>query len=231
VRVSCIIPVFNGERFISQAIDSVVAQSVPDIEIIVVDDGSTDETAAVVAAGPWQVRYERQAQAGPASARNTGLSVASGDMLAFLDADDWWHPEKIARQLAHMGEHPETGGVVTQAVAVHDAASTVVSDRRPPSGTVMPAFVTSALLARRTAFDRVGLFNPALTHTDDTDWFLRARAAGLAIDLLAAPLVYRRLHDQNMSLRQRPGSVDEYLRLLKSKLARERSTQRADRSA
>jgi len=223
MHISCIIPVFNGARFIGQAIASVAEQSVPDIEIIVVDDGSTDDTASVVLSGRWRVRYERQVQKGPASARNAGLALASGEMISFLDADDWWHPEKTARQLAYLDEHPEAGGAVAQAVSVHDAASPIVSERRPPSGTVAPAYVTSALLARRTTFDRVGGFNPALTHSDDTDWFLRARAAGLAIDLVPLPLVFRRLHDQNLSLQRRPDSVDEYLRLLRNKLARERA--------
>ena len=98
--VSCVIPVFNGERFLAAAIDSVLAQSLSEIEIIVVDDGSTDGTRDVLDRFGARVVYIHQANAGPASARNNGIRHASGEFIAFLDSDDLWHPEKTVIQLS-----------------------------------------------------------------------------------------------------------------------------------
>src|SRR5262245_20840904 len=98
--ISCIVPVFNGERYLGEAIESILKQSYRPIEIIIADDGSTDDTVTVAARYGTQIRYLRQSNAGPAAARNLGLSVAAGEFVAFLDADDIWHPEKLARQMA-----------------------------------------------------------------------------------------------------------------------------------
>ena len=98
--VSCIVPVYNGERYLREALDSILAQTYRPLEIIVADDGSADGTAGVVATFGDQVRYVRQHNQGPSSARNLGIRVPTGDFIAFLDADDLWHPEKLARQIA-----------------------------------------------------------------------------------------------------------------------------------
>ena len=106
--VSVIIPSYNSARFLATAIDSVLAQTTPVAEVFVVDDGSTDDTSALVesyvARYPKLIRYIPQANGGPGAARNTGLQAASSDWVAFLDADDWWKPEKLARQLAVLAE-------------------------------------------------------------------------------------------------------------------------------
>jgi glycosyltransferase involved in cell wall biosynthesis len=98
--ISCIVPVFNGERYLGEAIDSILAQTYRPVEIIVVDDGSTDGTAAVAARYGDRIRYVRQNNGGAPTARNLGLSVAMGEFVAFLDSDDLWHPEKLQRQMA-----------------------------------------------------------------------------------------------------------------------------------
>src|SRR5262249_17267514 len=105
--VSCIVPVFNGERYLGETLDSILAQTYRPREIIVVDDGSTDGTAAVVAAYGKRVTSVWQANAGEMAARNRGLTRARGEFIAFLDADDLWHPEKLARQIARFQERPE----------------------------------------------------------------------------------------------------------------------------
>ena len=104
--VSCTVPVYNGERFLRDAVSSIIAQSHKAFEVIVVDDGSTDGTSAVARSFPEQVRYVRQENAGPAAARNRGVTEARGRFLAFLDADDLWLPDKLARQIAMLEGDP-----------------------------------------------------------------------------------------------------------------------------
>jgi glycosyltransferase involved in cell wall biosynthesis len=105
--ISCIVPVYNSERYLGETLDSILAQTYRPLEIIVVDDGSTDGTAAVAAGYGHRVRYVRQANAGEAAARNRGLNVAEGEFVAFDDADDLWHPEKLERQVARLEHRPE----------------------------------------------------------------------------------------------------------------------------
>ena len=111
--ISCIVPVYNGERYLGEAIDSILAQTYGPLEIIVVDDGSTDGTAEVVATYGDQVRYLWQPNAGQAAARNHGLSVTQGEFISFLDADDLWHPEKLDRQIARFRTRAELEFCVT----------------------------------------------------------------------------------------------------------------------
>ena len=110
---SCIVPTFNSGRYIAETLDGILAQTYRPIEVIVVDDGSTDGTADIVARYGDRVRYAWQQNAGPATARNTGLTLAQSDMIAFCDSDDLWHTEKLARQMAHFAAHPETDLCVT----------------------------------------------------------------------------------------------------------------------
>src|SRR5215510_7858922 len=105
--ISCIVPVFNGERYLREALDSILVQTYQPLEIIVADDGSTDETAAIVSSYGEQVRHLFQPNAGVAAACNLGLGAAHGEFIAFLAADDLWQPEKLARQMARFRARPE----------------------------------------------------------------------------------------------------------------------------
>ena len=111
--VSCIIPVFNGERYLEETFDSVFAQTHRPIEVIVADDGSTDHSAEIARTYRQAVVCVQQANAGHAAARNLGISMATGDFIAFVDADDLWHPEKLARQLERFAVRPDLGVVFT----------------------------------------------------------------------------------------------------------------------
>src|ERR1051325_9985223 len=108
-KVSAIIPVFNGERFVGDAIRSILDQTVNDIEIIVIDDGSTDRTRKVVGEFGDRVIYRYQENAGADRAYNHGIALASGEFVAFLDHDDRWIPQKLATQLEILSRHPEVG--------------------------------------------------------------------------------------------------------------------------
>jgi glycosyltransferase involved in cell wall biosynthesis len=215
--VTCIVPVFNCEAYLAESIDSILAQAHRPLEIIVVDDGSTDGTAAVIDSFGDKVRGLRQANAGPAVARNTGLAAAHGDFIAFNDSDDLWAPEKLAVQLALLDAKPDLDFCVAHVQnfwveEMQDEADRYRGHRRsePIAGWVSPT-----LLARRAAFDRVGRMNAELGHGDSADWFLRAREAGLRGELLPDVLLRRRIHANNRSRKAAPQSRDEFLALLK----------------
>src|SRR5437773_3884093 len=199
--ISCIIPVFNGERYLTEGLDSILAQTYRPIEIIVVDDGSTDGTRELVASYRDQVRYLWQPNSGPATARNQGLSAASGEFVAFLDADDLWHPEKLQRQMARFQARPELDYCVAHAQNFW-VPELIEEERRFCDHRIskpLPGYVTGTLLVRHALFGTVGLFNPNIKHADDTEWFLRVSEHGAAMELLPDVLLYRRLHQTNLS--------------------------------
>lgn len=200
--ISCIVPVYNGERYLSEALDSILGQTYRPLEIVVVDDGSTDETAAVVARYGERVRYLRQPNAGAPAARNRGLSATRAQFVAFLDADDRWHPKKLAWQMARFRARPELDLSVTggQNFWMPEVVEQDERSRDPRHTEPWPGYLsTVTLLARRRAFDVVGPFNTALRLWDDREWFIRAVEAGMVKELLEQVLVYRRLHHANIS--------------------------------
>jgi glycosyltransferase involved in cell wall biosynthesis len=222
--VSCIVPVYNGEPYVRETIKSILAQTHRPIEIIVVDDGSTDGTAEAVGEYIDQVKYVRQSNAGPAAARNLGIGLACGEFVAFLDADDLWHEEKLERQLTRFRVRHELDYCVThcQNFWVPELEEEAQRYRNHRISRPMPAYVTGTLLARRTTFDTVGTFNIELDHGDSTDWFLRASERGAIGELLPDVLMYRRLHPTNRSRIRAQASRDQYVALLKETLDRRR---------
>ena len=212
-----------------EALESILAQTHRPLEIIVADDGSTDGTGAIVAGFGERVRYVKQSNKGPATARNLGLSLATGDFVAFLDSDDLWHPEKLERQLGRFHARPELDYCVTHAQNFWIPELEIEAEKyqnhrisRP-----MPGYVTQTLMARRALFEAIGLFDSALGHGDSTDWFLRATERGAVMELLPEVLTYRRLHPNNRSRVRADKSRDEYLRLLKLSLDRKRHLNRS----
>jgi glycosyltransferase involved in cell wall biosynthesis len=222
--ISCIIPVFNGERYLREAIESIFAQTVRPLEVIVVDDGSTDGSAAVATSYGEQVIYRRQANAGPAAARNLGLRVACGEFVALLDADDLWHPEKLARQLACFAARPELDLCIlyVQNFWTPELQAKVPWFAAHPLAKPYPGYGGSALLARKSLFDTIGGFNPDLHHGDFKDWFLRAAEYGAVMEVLPDILVHRRLHETNMSHHKTTGSREDHLQFVKASLDRRR---------
>jgi len=226
--ISCIVPVFNGERYLREALDSIVAQTYRPLEIIVADDGSTDCTAGVVAAFGDQVRYVRQSNQGPSSARNLGIRVSTGGFIAFLDADDLWHPQKLQRQMDCFNTRPKLDYCVThvQNFWIPELKNEAAKYHNHRITRPIPGYVTGTLVARRALFDSVGVLNPALAHGDSTDWFLRATEHGAVTELLPEVLMYRRLHPANRSRVRAATSHEAYLRLLKLSLDRRRRSGR-----
>jgi glycosyltransferase involved in cell wall biosynthesis len=228
--ISCIVPVFNGELYLAEALESILNQTYRPIEIIVVDDGSTDETPVVTKQyGDW-IRSFWQENAGPAAARNKGLSEARADFVAFLDADDLWHPEKLERQFARFCARAELDLCFThvQNFWVPELEKEETQYRNHRFAEPLPGYTTQALLARRVVFDRVGRFNSSLRACDDTDWFLRAIDQGVVIDMLPEVLVHRRLHSKNLS--RTALACDALAHILKSSLERRRRNHMQERN-
>ena len=230
--VSCVVPVFNGEGHLAASLDSMLAQTYRPTEVIVVDDGSTDGTPALAASYGDRVRYLRQANAGPATARNTGVAAARGEFVAFNDADDLWRPEKLERQMAHFARVPSLGVSVTHIRNFFDesAPPDMAGSASPRLLDPKPGFLTPCMLARRTVFNLVGPFNAELAHANVTAWFLRARSLGVVIECLPDVLTDRRLHGTNRSRARVQHSREEYLRLVKRHLDRRRHGGSGDRS-
>jgi len=223
--ISCIIPVFNGECFLAEALESIFHQTHRSIEVIVVDDGSTDGTSSVIKKYENNIRSYWQENAGPAAARNKGLSNARGDFVAFLDADDLWYPDKLERQLACFCARPELDMCVThvQNFWVPELKEEKKQYQDHRFAQPLPGYTTQALLTRRVLFDRVGRFNSSLRACDDTDWFLRALDQGAIAELLPEVLVQRRLHTKNLS--RTSLAYDALARVLKNSLERRRRNQ------
>ncbi|MGD9509361.1 MAG: glycosyltransferase family 2 protein [Geminicoccaceae bacterium] len=202
VAISCVIPVFNGEAYLGEALDSVFAQTLPPTEVIVVDDGSTDGTREVIDRFGTRVRYVHQENRGPAAARNKGIALAIGELLAFLDADDLWLPRKLARQTQRLAERGDLQVSVTQVrnfwIEELRVEAEAMRDHRLAAA-ALPGYVPQTMLARREAFVRVGLFDETLRTGEDTDWFLRAADLGTMAELLPEVLVMRRFHRTNLT--------------------------------
>jgi glycosyltransferase involved in cell wall biosynthesis len=192
--VTVIIPVFNGDRFLADAIESVLAQDHRPIEVIVIDDGSTDSSAEV-ARSFEEVVLIRSENRGAAAARNLGLEQAAGSFITFLDADDRMAPRRLTAQLDHLEEHPETGCVLMrqELVVEEGAADRSMSLRASVEWPPMTACV------RREASELVGGFDPSLRIAHDTDWLFRLRDAGVGIDILPDVGLIRRMHRDNLT--------------------------------
>jgi GT2 family glycosyltransferase len=219
--ISVVIPVYNGANFLREAVDNILAQNYSPLEIIVVDDGSTDDLKGIIRGLNVDVRLLGQRNFGPASARNLGIRNAVGEFLAFLDVDDLWPQDTLAILAAHLVKHPELD-------VVHGYGQLMRSDTAggPPEfvGNARESFpyFISAALYRRRAFERTGLFDADLPFSEDTDWFTRAREKGLAIERLEQVTVRIRRHDDNMTKNKNLRELGT-LRLIKKMLDRRRA--------
>ena len=221
--ISCIVPVWNGERYLAEALDSALAQTHPADEIIVVDDGSTDASADVVRSYGSRARYVHQRNAGSAAARNRGVAESRGELVSFLDQDDLWDRRKLERQVLHFQARPSTDVCVghVELFWIPELAHEGGAYRGQPRGHRVPGYTAPAMLARRAAFDRVGRFDEGLSFGDATDWFLRAIDLGLDIALLPEVLLYHRMHASNLT-RWRDSSKREFVHIVKATLDRRR---------
>ncbi|MEW5723183.1 MAG: glycosyltransferase [Thermodesulfobacteriota bacterium] len=195
--VSVIIPVYNRAGLVGRAVDSVLGQTWPNFELIVVDDGSTDRTPEVLAGYGDRLTLLRQPHSGVSAARNRGLAAAQGDLIAFLDSDDYWDKEKIEAQVRFFQEHPEAIVCQTEEVWVRRGRRVNPGRRhRKPSGEAFFSSLElclispSAVMMKRELFDQVGLFDEDLPAAEDYDLWLRVTARH-PVWLIERPLVVK----------------------------------------
>jgi glycosyltransferase involved in cell wall biosynthesis len=215
--MSVVIPVFNGERFLGEAIESVLAQGRDSLELIVIDDGSTDGSAAVAERFP-EVRMIRTENRGPAAARNTGVAESTGELITFLDADDLMKPDRLERQVAALEEDPSASFVLGRGEVVTEPGVEPVAWLKDE----MAAYMQMSLLTTRAAFELVGPFDETLRLGDDTDWLLRAFEAGLRPALVPEPVIVRRYHGENISYDPRDMRAAQF-QVLRRRAARRRA--------
>jgi glycosyltransferase involved in cell wall biosynthesis len=222
-RVSVVIPVHDGERYVAAAIDSALGQTRPPEEVIVVDDGSADRTPEVLGRYGDRLTVVRQENRGVSSAVNRGLRAASGDYVAFLDGDDIWLPEKLAVQLEVFDRESEVDavfGLVRQFLS-EDADPSLARTVAIPS-TPQAGILKTAMLIKREALDRVGGFDETRFNSDFTDWYLRALEQGLASRIPQVVVARRRIHGENLGIRHQDRQWFETLEVLKASLDRRR---------
>ncbi len=221
--VSVIIPVYNYEQYLAEAIASVLAQTYRPVEIIVVDDGSTDRSGDVAKDFKDSgVRYCYQPNSGTGAARNQGTNLAQGSYFAFLDADDVWLPDKLTLQMAAFDEDPELDMVFGLVSQFYDSESDApIETSGEHKDRIMPGYSACTLVIKRESFSRVGPFATHWRLVAFLDWFAKATETGLSNHVVPEVVMRRRIHTTNMGIKFR-GSRAEYVRVIKNALDRRR---------
>lgn len=225
--VSVIMPTRNHGRFLRDSIQSVLDQAEVSLELIVIDDGSTDNTPAIAASFGSAIRYHRQPNAGGAAALNHGLRKARGEFIAILDSDDLWLPGKLARQVRHLRKNPECFFCFGRLRYFLEPGHPLPPRYKTADldGTHEGAY-PSLMLVRAAVFTRVGLFNADLKIAYDTDWFGRAISHGYRFHHMDDLVALKRIHDSNISS-DLAATNRELLRLLRTASCRNRTNSAA----
>ncbi|MEX1008074.1 MAG: glycosyltransferase family A protein [Acidimicrobiia bacterium] len=223
--MSVITPVYNGARYLVDAVTSVERQDYEPFEIIVVDDGSTDETPRVIAELGRRVRAFRQGNGGPAAARNRGIAEARGELLAFCDADDAWPDGKLDLQVGRLQQDPELAVVLGRVQYIADGVELPNVPYEDPDAKVLTHVHLGSGVYRRSAFERVGSFDATLRFSEDVDWFYRARELRAKIRILPDVTLYYRVHRSNMT-RGKHASDFELTAVLKRSVDRRKAAGR-----
>lgn len=221
LSVSVIMPVYNGERFLREAIENVWAQEYTPLELIVVDDGSTDRTADIAREYDGRLCYVYQSNAGPSAARNHGIRLARGRALAFLDVDDLWGPHQLGRQAAYLAAHPSVEIVqgLVQRFQLRSVGDAIISE---PLAKPYQFVNLGSAVYLRSVFEKVGLFDETMWENEDTDWFIRAWEHNVQKAVRNEVVLFYRLHAENMSRTQQLVAGGQ-ARLLKKHLDRQRT--------
>jgi glycosyltransferase involved in cell wall biosynthesis len=217
--VSVVITSYNGERFLRETLESVFTQDYEPFEVVFVDDGSSDGTAEIAQSFP--LRYHYQANAGLPAARNAGVALATGDLIAFVDDDDLWPRTKLSVQANYLSNHPDVGCVLGRNEWIVEEGVDAPKLVRDPIFDELGGIQLVTMMIRRSAFERLGGFDPTYLYAEDRDLFVRMREHGIEYAVLPDLVLHKRLHGANMTMNQ-PES-HPLLRSLKEKLDRSRS--------
>lgn len=219
--VSVVIPVYNGEPYLVEAIESVLNQDYRPLEVIVVNDGSTDNTEAVARRYDKDIMYVRQERRGPAAARNRGLHISRGEVIGFLDADDLWSEDKLSLQLECLAENPSLEIVLGLSQRMRSRTGEKSKPNFEAWHDPFVAPLLGAAVFKKAVFDRIGLFDETLHFGEDVDWFMRAREQGISMMIIEQVTHFYRIHESNMTL-QAATRDSHLMRALKKSLDRRR---------
>ena len=212
--VSVLIPVYNGAAYIGEAIESVLKQTFAPLEILVADDGSTDQSAAIACSYPG-VRCFSLPHGGVAAARNRLVGEARGEWVAFLDADDRWLPDKLEIQTAYLRDHPCCEIVFCRYRNFTDLPPDTLTERQKRVLSVEIDRNPVGACIKKTVFERCGLFETGRSYGEDTEWIARLNMRGEDLShLVEQPLFERRIHDSNTTLSHEAPGREEYLALM-----------------
>jgi glycosyltransferase involved in cell wall biosynthesis len=221
-QISVIIPIHNDSLYIQAAITSVLSQGVENLEILIIDDGSTDDFEEKIKCfNDPCIRLIKQNNSGAAVARNNGVKNARGEFLAFLDADDIWAPNKLKLQLEVLINHEDVNMVFGQVKEFYDSSILGLDDLQKNVKTFV-GYSPIALLVSKSDFLRVGDFQSKWKVAEFIDWYDRAKYVGLTEIILPDVLAFRRIHSGNIDRLQRP-DAKQYVAVLKEALDRKRS--------
>ena len=228
--VTVVIPAFNAAKYIGEAIQSVLDQTHTNLQILVIDDGSTDNTDEVAAGFGADVEYVHRENAGACAARNHGIRLAKGTYVAFLDADDAWLPDKLARQVDVLETHPDFGAVHGDSTRMNEKGEPLPGDppgeKQSRDGDVFMEFfeanlsviLTSTVMVRRSCIDEIGVFDGGGEVVDDHDFFLRL-AAHYPIGYIREPLLRYRVLPGSLSRLRAVQRVEQHEETLRRAIA------------
>lgn len=220
--ISVVITCFNRQAYIREAIDSALRQSYENYEIVIIDDGSTDDSAKISKSYGDRVQYFHQDNQGASASKNIGVELARGEFISFLDSDDLWVPNKLQLQMMHFSEFPSVD-------ILHGHARQFVDPDLTPDERAqlycptepMSAPVSGTMLLKKNTFERVGGYRTDLLVGIDIEWHLRAKNLGLSIVTLSDILLHRRIHKTNSGTTHR-SNRQQHLSILKEHIDRQR---------
>jgi glycosyltransferase involved in cell wall biosynthesis len=219
--VSIVLAVKNGERYLAEAIKSVLAQTFKSYEIIVVDDNSTDNTLNIINSYS-QVGYIFNKGKGTSHARNVGIDAATGKFIAFQSHDDIWTPDKLSTQVDYMAKHPDIQYTIAKMkFFLEDGHSPPSGFRRELLSGNHIGMIPETLLVRKTLFSKIGKFDPEYDVAEDVDWFARANDANVPMAIIPKILLHKRIHNTNKSSNVAKNNLD-LLKLLRKSIERKR---------
>ncbi|BAQ61470.1 polysaccharide biosynthesis glycosyl transferase CpsJ [Geminocystis sp. NIES-3708] len=220
--ISVIIPVYNREKYVSEAIESVLKQTYQFLDIIVIDDGSTDKSAEIIKSFGSKIRYFYQENSGISSALNHGLKVAKGEFIAFLDSDDLWTENKLNLQIKVLKKNTQVSIVFAHIQQfISPELDTNIQDKIDLPNEIMKGYVKGTMLAKKEVFSQIGLFDISLKLGDFIDWYLKACEQGIKSFVCPEVLLKRRIHDTNMGIIDKKDRSD-YVKIIKASLDRRR---------
>ncbi len=221
--ISTIMTVHNGEKYIREAIRSILDQNYTNLDVWVVDDGSTDRTKEIADGFGEPVNYIYQENSGIAAGWNNGITSSGGEYLAFLDADDTWEPEKINRQISVLQDNRQIKAAFGYMREFYSPDINEDARRKYKCNKeAIPGYSAGTILISRKDFMETGLFNTKWKKGIFSDWFLRAKEMDMKMYMDQQVMLNRRIHGSNHGIKKRDSYVD-YVRMLKASLDRRRS--------